>query len=253
VQEVIGFAQRGTKGRSWKNVPEAEKVVSIVQQLRAGDSRSLSLGVVTPFVAQKETIREKLDHLQLSADVLVDTAYGFQGDERDVIIFSPTVSRGITPEAARWVEKPPNLINVAITRAREAFYCVGDIDFCLTQAGLLRKLALYCRQIQLLRKTSPAELELFSWMLVKGWNPKVHPVIGDIEVDFTLSVRDSDIQLVIEVDGRKYHDNTKEEDKARDAFLYAQGFEVFRTSARNVLETPYEVIHQIDQQFSIEV
>jgi superfamily I DNA and/or RNA helicase len=249
VQAVSGFAQRGKNGRSWVNIPEAEKVVSIVQQLRAGDSRSLGLGVVTPFVAQKEAIREKLDRLELSADVLVDTAYGFQGDERDVIIFSPTVSRGITPHATLWVETPPNLINVAITRAREAFYFVGDIDLCLQQRGMLRHLALYCRQVQTLRETSPAELELFSWMMVKGWNPKVHPMIGDIEVDFSLSSQDG-TRLAIEVDGHRYHGETVNIDRGRDAFLIAQGYEVFRTSARDVLETPYEVVHQIEQKLS---
>jgi len=249
VLEVSGFAQRGKNNRSWMNLQEADKVIAIAQQLKSGDSRSLKLGVVTPFVAQKEVIRGKLDGLDLSADVLVDTAYGFQGDEQDVIIFSPTVSKGITSHAALWVENPPNLVNVAITRAREAFYFVGDIDFCLTQRGILRRLALYCRQIQLLRQTSPAELDLYSWMLVKGWDPKVHPKIGDIEVDFTLNSRDGN-RLVIEVDGQKYHDDTKEKDKARDAFLYAQGFEVFRTSARDVFETPHEVIHRIEQHLS---
>lgn len=247
VKEVNGYAKRGKNNRSWMNEIEAQAVVTIIQDLKSGDSRSLSLGVVTPFSAQKEIIRERLEKLQLSTDVLVDTASGFQGDERDVIIFSPTVSKGITKDAIRWVEKPPNLINVSLTRAREVLFCVGDINFCLSQDGLLRKLALYCKEIQLLRNTSPAELELFSWMLVKGWNPKVHPRIGDIEVDFTLN-KDDGVQIVIEVDGSKYHNDTKEKDKARDAFLYAQGYEVFRTNARDVLETPNEVIHRIEQQ-----
>jgi very-short-patch-repair endonuclease len=231
------------------NMPEAEAVVECVQHLRMGDSRLLSLGIVTPFVAQKEMIWERLDSLELSSDILVDTAYGFQGDERDIIIFSPVVGRGMPVSATLWVEIPPNLINVAITRAREAFFFIGDLDFCLQLKGILRKLALYCREIQLLRKTSPAELELFSWMVVKGWEPKIHPRISDIEVDFMLQARNG-IRLAIEVDGQLHHEDTKEQDKARDAFLYAHGYDVLRRTAREVLETPFEVIHQIEQRLS---
>jgi very-short-patch-repair endonuclease len=228
------------------NIPEAEKVLERIQTLKQGDSRSLSLGVVTPFAAQKELLRERLDALGLASEVLVDTAYGFQGDERDIIIFSPVVAKGITGSASRWVESPPNLINVAITRAREALFVVGDFDYCLQQEGILRKLALYCRDIQMLRETSEAELELFSWMVVKAWEPKVHPRIGDIEVDFVLE-GDSGVRLAIEVDGRQ-HAGTIEQDKARDAYLQGQGYNVLRFPTREVLETPFEVMHRIESR-----
>jgi very-short-patch-repair endonuclease len=183
----------------------------------------------------------------LTSEVLVDTANGFQGDERDVMLFSPVVAKGITPAASRWVETPPNLINVAITRAREALFVVADFDYCLQQQGILRQLALYCRDIQLLRDTSPAELELFSWMVVKGWEPKVHIRLGDIEVDFILQTSNG-ARLAIEVDGRQYHEKTPEMDKARDAYLVAQGYDVVRIPAREVLETPFEVVHQIESR-----
>ncbi|GAB4154402.1 MAG: hypothetical protein Kow00107_04520 [Planctomycetota bacterium] len=242
---VAGTTERGANGRSWINVPEAEKVLELVLRLKQGDSRSLSVGIVTPFAAHKEMLRERLDQLRLASEVLVDTAYGFQGDERDVIVFSPVVAKGIAGSASRWVESPPNLINVAITRAREALFVVGDIDYCLQQEGILRKLALYCRDIQMLRDTSAAELELFSWMVVKGWEPKVHPRVGDIEVDFILESNSGD-RIAIEVDGRQ-HEESIEQDRARDAYLQGQGYEVLRIPAREVLETPFEVIHQIEQ------
>ena len=178
------------------------------------------------------------------SEVLVDTAYGFQGDERDVMIFSPVIAKGITPSAARWVESPPNLINVALTRAREALFVVADFDFCKQQDGILRKLAKYVDDVQLLRDTSPAELELFSWMIVEGLMPQVHPKIGDIEVDLALDGGNG-IKLAIEVDGKEFHEDRRHQDKARDAFLKAQGYEVLRTPARAVMETPFEVLHEI--------
>ncbi|MDP6650592.1 MAG: AAA domain-containing protein, partial [Gammaproteobacteria bacterium] len=249
---VSGQASRGERGRSWKNVLEAEQVMELVRSLRADGSMShLSLGIVTPFAAQKDFLREMLAKEGLAGEILADSAYGFQGDERDIIIFSAVVGSGITPSASRWVESPPNLVNVALTRARQALFVVADFDYCMQQdsAGILRKLAEYCRDIQLLRDTSPAELELFSWMTVEGWTPKIHPVIGDIEVDFEL--RDEQgARLVIEVDGKPHHKGTKRADEGRDAFLRAQGCRIYRTPARAVLETPYAVIQEIQQQLS---
>lgn len=247
---VSGVARHGSSGRSWWNANEIEEVVRLVQSLRHGPARSLSLGVVTPFAEQKERLRKILDEQGFSSEVLVDTANGFQGDERDVIIFSPVAARGMTPGAVRWVETPPNLVNVALTRAREALYVVCDVDFCLQQDGILKKLALYCREVELLRSTSLAELELFSWMVVKGWEPRVHPRIGDLEVDFVLNAPNAD-RLAIEVDGAQ-HSAAPERDRARDAYLRGQGYAVERFSAQEVLETPYEVIHRIAQRMQVE-
>ncbi|MEN9763143.1 MAG: hypothetical protein RI906_2969, partial [Pseudomonadota bacterium] len=60
------------------------------------------------------------------AELLVDTVHRFQGDERDVMIFSPVVSHGITPGALGFLRSNGNLFNVAITRARGLLHVVGD-------------------------------------------------------------------------------------------------------------------------------
>lgn len=242
---VRGKAEQGPDGRSWLNIPEARVVVDLVRRLKESDSRWLSLGVVTPFSAQKRYLREELGRLGLATEVLVDTAHGFQGDERDVIIFSPVVAQGMAAGSCRWVESPHNLINVAITRAREALFVVADFDICLQQEGILRKLALYCKDIELLRSTSAAELELFTWMVMRGWDPEVHRRVGDIEVDFLLKgVHGS--RIAVEVDGDQ-HLSTPEQDRARDAYLQAHGYTVLRVRAREVMETPHDVIHRIEE------
>lgn len=81
-----------------------------------------SLGVLSPF-------RDQVDHLvTLVAErvgvaamekhqILVGTAYGFQGEERDVMFLSLAVDDDTHPQALRHLNQP-DVFNVAITRAR---------------------------------------------------------------------------------------------------------------------------------------
>ena len=228
------------------NHPEGAEVIKLVLSIKNGDAKSLSLGVVTPFAPQKNWLNKQLESHSLLSEVLVDSAHGFQGDEREIMIFSPVIARGITESACKWVESPPNLVNVALTRAKYVLHVVADIEFCKQQDGVLRSLAMYVDDIDTLRKTSPAELELFSWMMVENLQPKVHPRIGDVEVDFALTTPSGE-QVAIEVDGDKHHEHRPTMDSARDAMLQSHGYRVLRVPAREVFETPYNVLEQIRQ------
>jgi hypothetical protein len=244
-QNIPGRAERGDRGRSWRNRAEAEAVLSVVANLRNSPETShLSIGVVTPFRAHVELIEELAEGLDIPRGISVGTAHRFQGDERDVMILSPVVAPGISESAARWVETPRNLINVAVTRARDALFFLGHYDACRAQIGILRSLVGYVEDVTRLREVSHEELELFSWMVMQGWSPEVHPIITDIEVDFVL--RSPGRKLVVEVDGPQ-HEKRTAEDQARDAMLRARGYDVFRTPARAVRETPSQVIQGISQ------
>ena len=99
------------------------------------DNPSISLGVVTPFRAQANEIRKLMSGNAQSArlkrvDFTVETAHGYQGDERDVIIFSPVVSRGMKNSTCGFLSTQANIFNVAITRARSELHVVGDSNAC---------------------------------------------------------------------------------------------------------------------------
>lgn len=242
-RNIVGFCTHDRRGDSWQNQNEAQAVLETIKQLRAeSQSAHFTLGVVTPFKAQAKLITEMVTNEGLQ-NILVGTAHSFQGDERDVIIFSPVISNGIKEGAAMWVEKPPNLINVAVTRAREALFIVGNLLLCRQQPGILGKLAVYAEQVELLRNTSKQELELFSWMVIQGWAPEVHPVIGDNEVDFVLQHEGR--KLVIEVDGTQ-HEWSTVVDNVRDAYLKSNGYMVIRIQARAIHETPAVCIEKIE-------
>lgn len=70
-------------------------------------------------------------------------------------------------------------------------------------------------------------------------------IIGDIEVDFLLNGANG-ARIAIEVDGDQ-HLSTPEQDSARDAYLQAHGYVVLRVRAREVMETPHDVIHRIEE------
>ena len=247
-RHVSGVATRGDHGRSWRNQPEAEKVVEMAAEIRESLGENASIGIVTPFAPQKQLVGDLLHQKRMGRGILVGTAHSFQGDERDVMIFSPVVARGMTPSAARWVENPPNLINVAVTRARDALVIVADLDYCESQAGILKQLARYCRTVELLREASDAELDLFSWMCLRGWRVDVHQTVGDLEVDFLLQ-SPTGSSVVVEVDGEQ-HQKEQHTDRARDAFLRARGYKVLRIPARAVFETPFAVLKQIEEELT---
>ena len=96
-QHISGHCTRGQYNSSWQNPPEAQAVGDLVRRLRQSpDGRSRSIGVVTPFRAQTEIIAKRLQELHLQQDnITVGTAHTYQGDERDIMIFSPVVARGI--------------------------------------------------------------------------------------------------------------------------------------------------------------
>ena len=70
-----------------------------------------SIGVVSPFAPQANAIRVAVKNncptraALRNKDFLVDTVHKFQGDERDVIIFSPVLSQGMTDGTIRFLKK----------------------------------------------------------------------------------------------------------------------------------------------------
>ena len=49
--------------------------------------------------------------------------HAFQGDEKDVVIFSLAVTDRTRPETYKWLKDNKELINVATSRAREQLSC----------------------------------------------------------------------------------------------------------------------------------
>ena len=94
------------------------------------------IGIIAPFRSQLATIRVRLEKVlgnaDLVKDIMIDTVERYQGSERPVIIFSAVVSKksqfnALSPseDEERTIESDKKL-NVAITRAKEQFFLIGD-------------------------------------------------------------------------------------------------------------------------------
>eukprot|EP01034_Spumella_vulgaris_P034721 gene34721-42828_t len=110
----IGSGKDTVDGGSKRNVVEADYAVAAIKRIRSTDLTS-SIGVITPYAAQKELVMQKCQGKAWAAGVRVSTVDGFQGDECDIIIVSFVRANG--KNMVGFV-KDARRLNVAITRPK---------------------------------------------------------------------------------------------------------------------------------------
>ena len=229
---VLGESERGPDGRSRVNVAEAQRIVqAIVRGLPTYKKNECDVGIVTPYVAQARLIEtllgNVLDPVEHTA-LKIATAHRFQGDERDIMYFSPVIDRSLSAPEVRFAANP-NLINVALTRARRRLVVVGDPDACLAHDNALRDLTVYALRLQASGFHSPLELDLCDALRKEGIVAQPGVVVGGYRLG--LAVEQDGFRLDIECDGAAFHAG-KDEDAARDHAVRSEGWSVMRFSGR---------------------
>jgi very-short-patch-repair endonuclease len=235
-RDVAGRTERGPGGRSWLNRAEAAGVVDVLEELdRELGGSQLSFGVVTPYRAQAEVIRQAVTERLRDFEVVVDTAHRFQGDERDVMVLS-TVLSGADSEDGRWnFVADPNLLNVAVTRARSRLIVVGDRHACEHSGSLVGDLARYVDGLRRPGFDSPIEMMLADALAVEGVEARTGEVVAGYRLD--LAVERGGIRVDVECDGEPFHQD-RASDRRRDGAIEAEGWLVKRFSARAIQHDP---------------
>lgn len=261
------------------NREEAEAVVQELKRIAVGQRFLGEIGVVTPFRAQANLIDELINadnglaSVLSSRNFISETAHKFQGDERDLIVFSPVVSRGMPAGAYGFLKAQGNIFNVGITRARGALIVVGDVSACASgEVEYLRAFAKYVEELNRSQRervvSSPdidgseyppvARPELVSeWekvfyraLLQAGYRPIPQYEVDHYILDFAL-MRPNGRRLNIEIDGEKYHRDWDGElirkDQLRNLRLIEMGWEVLRFWVYEVRDNLPDCIARVER------
>lgn len=257
--DVKGSVKRPGSGGA-VNDTEAQAVVNTLEDLVLKQGYEGSIGVVSPFRAQANAItaavsrNNKLDNALQKHGFLSDTVHKFQGDERDIMIFSPVVSKGMPVGGLGFLRGNGNLFNVAITRARAQLVVVGDLSECSKcEIDYLSNFAIYTQKLNQEKQTTLEEQYgddlgrnypiVNNPEQVSDWERVFYSALYDAGIKtlpqyriekyaLDLALLYGNRRLDIEVDGEKYHRNWTGElcrrDQIRNQRLYELGWDVMR-------------------------
>lgn len=270
-----GEARKHPSG-SRVNQIEAEKAAAVTDWiLKCIAKTRLTVGVVTPYSRQREALLAALrakvtdfDKLQERHSIQVLTAHKYQGSEKDIMVFSPVVASKGDGNSDRWFDIYPQILNVALSRARWSLFIVGDNAYCRSRSGILGK-AVAELETQKKRKSleecyfdgkfdSRAEMEFYTAMedhdlgsLGLELKPKL--IVKRYTLDFALLGRE---RIDIEIDGKQHEivgGLPIAEDAIRDEFLAREGWRVVRLPAHRVLADPREAVRGLLASLTMDV
>ncbi len=127
------------------NPQEIEAICSLMEHLFASGycicspSDENTIGVISPYRAQADVLHNSLQ--QSYPDLTsndIGTVHTFQGGQKSVIILSTRQCR--TTDSFWFINRRPNLLNVAVSRAQELFILVGNLELLRQSGGYTRML-----------------------------------------------------------------------------------------------------------------
>ncbi|TDL84486.1 AAA domain-containing protein [Meridianimarinicoccus aquatilis] len=241
-------------GLAWEHVPapavpqmgnvnpsEVSAIVRHLKKLIVEDKYTGSIGVITPFRAQVAAIENAVDSVldepkRIACELKVGTVDGFQGQERDLIMFSPCVGPRSPQSGLTFFQRDTRRLNVAISRARAVAMIFGDLDFARSgQSKALAKLASRATEARTKRGEgvfdSDWERKVYHALKARGLDPQPQHEIAGRRLDFALFGANG-VKLDLEVDGRRWHESPdgrrKTSDLWRDHQLKSMGWRVRR-------------------------
>ncbi len=238
--DVPGRAIDAGKGRNI-NSAEIDAIVAHLSNLLITQGYGGSVGVIAPFRSQVLALQEAADaafppDIQKRAELRIATVDGFQGQERDLILFSPTVFSGSPMTGITFLQRDWRRLNVAISRARAVAHVFGDLGYA--RSGKISSLATLAARATEPRHRSGETVFGSNWerivyhaLRARGLDPQPQHDIAGRRLDFALFGAGS-TKLDLEVDGRLSHQDMdghrKVDDHWRDHQLRTLGWKVRR-------------------------
>ena len=103
------------------SINEVEQIVEYCKL-----NKDKSIGIITPFVNQRKLIEQKMKESGMS-NITCGTVHAFQGDEKDVILFSTAINDETSLKTYNWLKNNKELINVATSRAKEKLLVLSSM------------------------------------------------------------------------------------------------------------------------------
>jgi very-short-patch-repair endonuclease/KaiC/GvpD/RAD55 family RecA-like ATPase len=221
-----------------------------------------SFGVICLFQEQMRLVNDMVaeqipDQLRTVHDLVVVNPDGFQGDERDIILYSLSYdSDGMTQAAlsARQADREhiQGMLNVAFTRARDEIHIFHSADVnqfaTASGSGAIKEWLEYCSQhcgqarsegssieVQIAKAQSEFETQVISALAAKGATIRAQYPCCGYSIDCVAELEGS--RVAIECDGEIWHldehGKLKTEDLLRQEVLERAGWKVLRIPYRS--------------------
>lgn len=248
-----------------RNMPECEAVLKRIHELILNDEGNeenpISIGVVSPFRGQVDLIQKALCKVLTESTIRkhkieVGTAHTFQGDERDVMIFSLAIADNSFSQSLTFLQKP-NLFNVAITRARKKLITFISRNPRELPTGLLKDYIEYIENYINAAKTdefqknkfkNEFEQEVAQAFIMEGFEVKAGVEAAGVYPDLIVSDEFGN-QVVIEIDGVEDNQKSKLSDMKKQTILERAGYKVTRIAYREWHHSSNACIERIKQLF----
>lgn len=132
---IVWIDIKGRQTNDNININEAEARKSVELAIKAVNAYpDATVGIVTPFRHQAEKINSLIP-ANYADRIEANTVHKYQGDEKDIMIYSLVVTTNSPDRKIYWIDNiVPNLVNVAVTRAKSTLCIVGNLDYVLNHS-----------------------------------------------------------------------------------------------------------------------
>lgn len=263
--DVKGAAYKYATGSRY-NSKEVSSILKLLDRLiPLAREYGCSIGVVTPYSRQRDLIAEAVAKKwrgEELGDVRILTVHQFQGSEVDILLFSIVLADQGDGNSDYWFVKNRQILNVAISRARQLLLLVGDRSFAHKSDSKLKDIADYCERPAATDRQVPNRpintfekrlLLLLRSVVSDMYTLEPQYVIGGrFTVDF--AVLTGEKKIAIELDGHQHEiigGFPVFEDRRRDEYLAREGWQVIRIRVDELLRQPDKVAQIIGQAISL--
>jgi hypothetical protein len=108
-----------------KEIEHIDKILNFIEE--SGFNLENDVGIITPYRNQASKLiskfKTRINHTKKLEKI--GTVHKFQGAEFPIVIFSPVVG---TNDSINFINSKPNMLNVAVSRAKIVFMVVGNIE-----------------------------------------------------------------------------------------------------------------------------